>query len=80
VTELVKYSVNFRGELEQLLGMLRAAETDTAHSISVVERQIEEAAKVRECESACGVLLLLCIAVSHTYACVVLSTARECGT
>jgi hypothetical protein len=46
VTELVKYSVNFRGELEQLLAMLQAAERDTAHSVSVIERQIEEAAKV----------------------------------
>lgn len=49
VTELVRSSVNFRGELQQLLAMLGTAETEAAQGISFLERQIEAAAKVCLC-------------------------------
>jgi hypothetical protein len=47
VTELVRASVNFRTELEQLLSMLSVAEKEAGSSISFLEKQIEEVAKVR---------------------------------
>jgi hypothetical protein len=47
VTELVRASVNFRTELEQLLSMLSVAEKEAGSSVSFLEKQIEEVAKVR---------------------------------
>jgi hypothetical protein len=57
VTELVRSSVNFRGELQQLLAMLGTAETEAAQGVGFLERQIEAAAKV--CCRGWGLMVLL---------------------
>jgi hypothetical protein len=51
VTELMRCSVNFRGELQQLLSMLKTAEQEAQQGIGFLERQIEQVAKVSVCRS-----------------------------
>jgi len=52
VTDLVRCSVDFRSELEQLLKMLKVAEQETSSSITWTERQIEQVAKVGAADGA----------------------------
>lgn len=47
ITDLVRCSVDFRTELQQLLTMVKAADDEAAQGIIWTEQQIEEVAKVR---------------------------------